>query len=758
MIFYLPRLHSIHQVNLVKLMSKKMMNIQSQLNEKQWQAVSTVSPYVRIIAGAGSGKTRVLTFRIAHLINEHHIYPEQILAITFTNKVAKEMLHRASQLVPDLGSRLKIMTYHSFAARFLRREIHHLGYPSAFTILDDDDQEKLVKSIAEEKGFRRGDEIVKQALRYIAEQKSQGLLPDQIRIEYERFPTEKLCLSFYESYELKMKAMANLDFDDLLMKTIEVLERFPDVKTKWQHYFHHILVDEFQDTNDVQYHLLRLLMHAKTNLYVVGDPDQTIYSWRGANPKIILDLTQTFSIETIILNQNYRSTKPILDVANRLIDHNQHRVKKDLFTEILEGKEVSYQRYFNREEEAQAVVNGIKKLLQQGQQPRQMAILYRANYLTLPFEKALTREQISFRIFGGMRFYQRQEIKDAIAYFKLTINQKDDLSFERIINVPRRGIGEVTFQQLKQIANVRKLSLYEAAEGIDMFADVSTKLKTQLKPMIATIEKYKVRLMTDGIDLRFEVEQYLQELGYIRSLQDSDEEDRIENLYTLLDDLEEYLERNEEATFLQYLENISLMSSQDEILEENFVSLMTVHTAKGLEFDHVFVIGLNEGVFPSMRTLDDDAYLGLEEERRLCYVAFTRAKQTLSLSCASDFSFVIGGNLIPSRFFKEAGLIFKNSYQSSMNPSGNPQGNFFGSVSSPSRLGMVHPSSAETPSSQSGSRNLIQWQIGDACHHDSFGKGSVTNIISSDIIEITFENPAQVKKLIAQHPKLNKVK
>ncbi|MFZ9197035.1 MAG: ATP-dependent helicase [Bacilli bacterium] len=730
------------------------MNIQSQLNDKQWQAVSTLSQYVRIIAGAGSGKTRVLTFRIAHLINEHHVYPEKILAITFTNKVAREMLQRTSQLVPNLGSRLKIMTYHSFAARFLRREIHHLGYPSAFTILDDDDQEKLVKSIAEEKGFRRGDEIVKQALRYIAEQKSQGLLPNQIRIEYERFPTEKLCLAFYESYEQKMRAMANLDFDDLLMKAIEILENFPEVKVKWQGYFSHILVDEFQDTNDVQYHLLRLLMNINTNLYVVGDPDQTIYSWRGANPKIILDLTQSFTIETIILNQNYRSTKPILDLANRLIDHNQHRVKKDLFTEILEGKDVVYQRYFNREEEAHSVVQAIKKLIQQGQEPKQIAILYRANYLTLPFEKALTREQISFRIFGGMRFYQRQEIKDAVAYFKLTINPKDDLSFERIINVPRRGIGEVTFQQLKNIANQRNISLYESAEGIDMFAEVSSKLKTQLKPMISTIDKYKVRLMTDGIDLRFEVEQYLHELGYIKSLQESDEEDRLENIYTLLDDLEEYLERNEETTFIQYLENISLMSSQDEILEDNYVSLMTVHTAKGLEFDHVFVIGLNEGVFPSIRTLDDDAYLGLEEERRLCYVAFTRAKQTLSLSCASDFSFVIGGNLIPSRFFKEAGLLFKNAYQNSAQSQ--PQTNGLGTMNVSNRLGSVRQPSGDVSSTPP--RTLIQWQVGDACLHDSFGKGTVTGIISNDIIEITFENPKQIKKLIAQHPKLNKVK
>ncbi len=724
------------------------MDFQTQLNPKQWQAVSTESSYVRIIAGAGSGKTRVLTFRLAYLIQEKHVFPEQILAITFTNKVAKEMLSRANQLVNNLGSRLKIMTYHSFAARFLRREIHVLGYPTSFTILDDDDQEKLVKSIAEDKGFRRGDEIVKQALKYIAEQKSAGIMPEQITITYERFPTEKLCLSFYEVYEAKMRAMANLDFDDLLLKAIFILEKYPEILAKWRQYYRHILVDEFQDTNDVQYRLLTLLLSKNTSLYVVGDPDQTIYSWRGANPKIIMDLASTFPIDTIILNQNYRSTKPILDLANRLIDFNQHRVKKDLFTELIEGQPVTHQRYFNREEEAHAVVQTIRRYLQQGKLAKDMAILYRANYLTLPFEKALTREQLPFRIFGGMRFYQRQEIKDAIAYFKLILNSKDDLSFERIINVPRRGIGDVTFQQLKSIATSRNLSLYDASLGLDMFPGVSSKLKIQLKPMMEIIEKYRIRLQTDGIDIRLEVEAYLQELGYIKSLQESDEEDRIENLYTLFDDLEEFLQRNDEPSFSQYLENISLMSSQDDIVEENFISLMTVHTAKGLEFDHVFVIGLNEGVFPSMRTLDDDAYLGLEEERRLCYVAFTRAKQTLSLTCASDFSFVIGGNLIPSRFFKEAGLTFQSAYRDPFTPPTTMV------TSHPSRLGVVHASTVEKPVV---SMAKIEWKLGDACVHESFGKGRVKSIISSDIIEIAFELPNQVKKLVAQHPKLKKV-
>jgi DNA helicase-2/ATP-dependent DNA helicase PcrA len=330
----------------------------------------------------------------------------------------------------------------------------------------------------------------------------------------------------------------------------------------------------------------------------------------------------------------------------------------------------------------------------------------------------------------------------------LILNSKDDLSFERIINVPRRGIGDVTFQQLKSIATTRNLSLYDASLGLDMFPNVNSKLKIQLRPMMATIEKYRIRLQTDGIDIRVEVEAYLQELGYIKSLQESEEEDRIENLYTLFDDLEEFLQRNDELSFSQYLENISLMSSQDDIVEENFVSLMTVHTAKGLEFDHVFVIGLNDGVFPSMRTLDDDAYLGLEEERRLCYVAFTRAKKTLSLTCSSDFSFVIGGNLIPSRFFQEAGLTFQSTYRDPYTPQTTMV------ASHPSRLGVVHGNTTEKSVI---SIAKIEWKPGDVCVHESFGRGKVKSIISSDIIEIVFDSPSQIKKLVAQHPKLKKV-
>jgi DNA helicase-2/ATP-dependent DNA helicase PcrA len=726
------------------------MDLLQDLNVQQQAAVITDKTYVRIIAGAGSGKTRVLTHRLVYLIQEKQLRPEQLLAITFTNKVAKEMLDRATQLLPTLAHRLKIMTYHSFAARFLRKEIHHLGYPSHFTILDDEDQEKLVKSIAEEQGFRRSDDIVQLALRFISEQKSQGIAPSDIQIDFERYPQEKLCLTFYQIYEVKLRQMANLDFDDLLIKTIEILKREVSVRDKWQQQYEHILIDEFQDTNDLQYELLTLLLRSKTHLYVVGDPDQTIYSWRGANPRIILELDQQFPLETIILNQNYRSTKPILDLANKLIAMNQHRVPKDLFTKQTGGEAVVHQRFFNREEEARWVTQHIAQRIQQGESPNAIAILYRANYLTLPFEKEFTRRQLPFRIFGGMRFYQRLEIKDVLAYFKLLLNTKDDISFERIINVPRRGIGDVSLQQLKTIANARQLSLYEASAGLDMFAEVSPKLKTQLKPMMLAFQHFQPRFETDGLNLRQEAEAFLQQLGYLDSLRQAEDGDRLDNVYTLLDDLEEFLETNPEQGFAQYLENISLMSSQDEITTDQYVSMMTVHTAKGLEFKHVYVIGLNEGVFPSTRTLEDSAYLGLEEERRLCYVAMTRARQTLTLTCASDYSFVIQSNLVPSRFFKEAGLTFQNIYGLSRQQQPTL------TTTQSDRLGSVH-SAAEVTESVSVKRDPISWQVGDQLQHESFGRGVIKTIVSSEIIEVFFTDLNTHKKLVSQHPKIKKV-
>ena len=711
----------------------------SQLNQRQREAVTTPYQHVRIIAGAGSGKTRVLTFRIAYLMETLSVAPYRILAITFTNKVAKEMLDRAEQLVPEAKGRLKIMTYHSFAARFLRFEIGVLNYPTSFTIIDEDDQEKLVKNIGLEMDIRKGDPLNKQALSYIRNMKTKGLYPEDISIVHERFPQEKMCLTYYQKYQEKLKRNGNLDFDDLLMKTLEILRIYPVIREKWQAKFDHILIDEFQDTNDVQYELVQYLLRPSSCLYVVGDPDQTIYTWRGANQDIILSLDKTYQIETVILDQNYRSTKTILDVANKLIDCNKHRVKKDLYSTLGDGDPIRIKKLLTQDEEALDVIQDILSRHHQGISYAKIAILYRANYLTLPFEKMLNRFSIPYRIFGGMRFYQRQEIKDVLAYFRLLVNPRDDVAFERIVNVPRRGIGDKAWDAIKAYAASQNEAILPALLQQGRTLGLKGKVEEEINHLVETIERTQVKLQ-ENLEIFSEIlRQYLDDVGYWAYLKDLDEEDRFDNVQTLFQDLEHYLQDNPESDFNAYIENVALTSAQDEIVDADYVSLMTVHTAKGLEFDHVYVIGLNEGVFPSLRTMDDDAYMGVEEERRLCYVAFTRAKKTLSLTCSGDYSFQMDARLIPSRFFKEAGLEF---------PRTSPI-----LESSSQRLG---PRSTVASSYSPKQPSATLWAIGDRIHHEVFGYGEVRKVIDAMIIEVYFETMG-LKKLMGNHPKLKKV-
>jgi DNA helicase-2/ATP-dependent DNA helicase PcrA len=723
---------------------KNSIDFKNSLNEKQHEAVTTDGQFVRIIAGAGSGKTRVLTYRIAYLISEIQVHPSSILAITFTNKVAKEMRDRAKKIVPNVGDSLRIMTYHSFGARFLRKEIRVLNYPLSFTILDDDDQLKLIKTIAVEKGYRKGDDIVQLALRYIGNKKTYGELPIDVKIDEERFPNERLCLEFYETYEKKLAAMAVLDFDDLILKTLEILRRFPEIRTRWQQAISHILIDEFQDTNDVQYDLVKLLMRQGTCLYVVGDPDQTIYTWRGANQQIILDMDKKYETATIILNRNYRSSKNILQVANQLIAKNKARVKKDLYSENAQGVEVIAYRGQRNTDEAEWVLSKIKKL--QSATPsfkyQDVAILYRANYLTLPFEKELNRLSIPYRIFGGIRFYQRKEIKDVLAYFRLLSNKKDDISFLRIINVPRRGIGEVTIELLQKEATKNNLSLYDYVQRINEFeTELKTKTIVSLDFMLKVIEKFRLSI-TENLEAFSEtLRNYVIELGYYDELKEEDEEGRLENVDALFDDVLRYINENPASGFENYLENVALTSAQDDVENGDYISLMTIHTAKGLEFKHVFVIGLNQGVFPSVRTLNEDAYLGMEEERRLCYVALTRAQETLCLSCSGDYSYTLQSNMIPSQFFEEAGVHFikaSDSYEL-----GSMQHTF------------VDLFKDTTQKTTFQTNNISDWKVGDGVAHDTFGLGVVVAIIDTEIIEVLFETLGK-KKLIANHPKLKR--
>ena len=735
------------------------MNYEKELNEKQYEAVTTSFPNVRIIAGAGSGKTRVLTYRIAYLISELHVLPWKILAITFTNKVANEMRNRVVQMIPECEKDLTIKTFHSFAALFLRKEIHNINFPSSFTILDEEDQTKLVKDIASELGFKRGDKIVGKAISYIGSQKLHERYPDDINIIKEAFEDEKLCLQIYTRYEEEKNKQLSLDFDDLLLKTNFILENFPQVRIRWQERIDHILIDEFQDTNDVEYKLVKLLSKPMTCHYVVGDPDQTIYTWRGANQDIILNLQKDFlDMETIILNRNYRSTEKILDSANKLIAHNKLRVKKDLYTENEVGKPIVVHRSPSSKSEADYVVREIKRLVQiEGYSYKDIAILYRSNYITMDFEASLTRERIPYRIFGGQKFYQRMEIKDVLAYFHLITNIKDDISFERIINVPRRGIGDTTVNIIKEEARSTHKSMYEYMRDLDIENDhtfISKKAINALKMMITVIEKAR-----DDINKNEEVfskilEEMIWSFGYNEYLaKDDDGDERIENVKALFQDIRHYLQSNPDSTFDEYLQNIALISSQDELIDGEYVTLMTVHTAKGLEYPVVFVVRLNAGVFPHVRSYIESGFKGLEEERRLAYVAMTRAKQLLYLTFAGDYSYVLGGNLLPSQFLKESG--------NDVTPE-RPEYNPFRSEKRQTSFhfddGPNAGFSLDEPIKQDFSQevnDVDEWKVGDIVNHRTLGEGTVIELEGDGIIKVNFKDHG-IKSIMGNHPAVSK--
>ena len=736
------------------------MNYQNELNENQYLAVTSEAQHVRVIAGAGSGKTRVLTYRISYLISEMEVEPWKILAITFTNKVANEMKNRVIKMIPEAAKDLSIKTFHSFAAYFLRHEISILGFPSSFTILDEEDQTKLVKDIAAEMGFKRGDKIVSNTLGYIGRQKLLEKYPDDIHIVKPAFEDEKTCLEIYHRYEEEKYKNYALDFDDLLLLTNRILEDYPDIRTKWQNRIDHILIDEFQDTNDVEYKMVKYLKKPEAYLYVVGDPDQTIYTWRGANQNIILELDKRFyDMITIVLDRNYRSTQAILNSANKLIAHNKLRVTKNLYTEQNMGDKVNVHSSPSGRLEADYVAREIAKLKQfGGYKYNDIALLYRSNYITMDFETAFTRYQIPYKIYGGTKFYQRREIKDVLSYFHLIVNTKDDISFSRIINVPKRGIGETSENAIKQEASDANKSLYEYIRDVDpKDSDVSTKIINSLKAMVTCIE-----IAREDIEKNEEVfskilEDMIWSIGYQEYLQkEEDGDERIENVRALFEDIRHYLKNNPESTFDEYLQNIALISSQDELVDGDYVTLMTVHTAKGLEYPVVFVVRFNQGVFPNMRAMNEGGYLAIEEERRLAYVAMTRAKQKLYLTLAADYSYVIQGSLVPSQFLKESGnevLVTRenNIFRSNKPIQERPKVYHFDD-------GEHLSFENEAPVKQDfddDTNDVTQWSVGDIVIHKKLGRGVVIALEGDDIIKVNFDEHGE-KSILGTHPSVSK--
>ena len=736
------------------------MNYINELNENQYNAVTSEAQHVRVIAGAGSGKTRVLTYRISYLISEMGVEPWKILAITFTNKVANEMKSRVLRMIPEASNDLSIKTFHSFAAYFLRHEISVLGFPASFTILDEEDQTKLVKDIAVEMGFKRGDKIVGNTLGYIGHQKLLEKYPDDIHIVKPAFEDEKTCLEIYTRYEEEKYKNYSLDFDDLLLLTNRILGDYPEIRTKWQNHIDHILIDEFQDTNDVEYKMINYLKKPTASLYVVGDPDQTIYTWRGANQNIILDLNKRYyDMITIVLDRNYRSTQAILNSANKLIAHNKLRVTKNLYTKESIGEKVNVHASPSGRLEADYVAREIAKLKQfNGYKYSDIALLYRSNYITMDFEAALTRYQIPYKIYGGTKFYQRREIKDVLSYFHLIVNTKDDISFSRIINVPRRGVGETSENAIKNEASEAGKSLYEYIRDIEpKESSVGPKIINSLKTMVTCIEIAREDIKKDEEVFSKILEDMIWSIGYQEYLQKEDDGDeRLENVRALFEDIRHYLKNNPDSTFDEYLQNIALLSSQDELVDGDFVTLMTVHTAKGLEYPVIFVVRFNQGVFPNMRAMNEGGYLAIEEERRLAYVAMTRAKQKLYLTLASDYSYVIQGSLLPSQFLKESGnevLVTRenvNPFRSNK-PIQQPKNYHFDDGN---HLSFEN----EAPIKQDLDdvfNDVKEWQVGDIVIHKKLGRGVVVALEGDDIIKVNFEEHGE-KSILGTHPSVSK--
>lgn len=701
------------------------------LNENQKAAVLAEDQYIRIIAGAGSGKTRVLTMRIAHLIQDLQVYPNKILAITFTNKAANEMKQRIRNILHDENTTCFISTIHSLCVRILREDITSMNYPRNFTVLDADDQKSIIKEAYRELNIDKNKFSINSLLDYISNNKSAYISVDRAFELAGAFSGEKTKAEVFKFYEERLHQLYALDFDDLLLWTVRMFKKYPEILDKWMHRFHYIHVDEFQDVDHVQYELVRLLTGTINNLCVVGDPDQTIYTWRGADVNIIMNFTNDFKgCRTIILNENYRSTKNILDGANSVIKNNRNRVKKDLYTNQKSADKIMHYSAPAEEYEASWVANRIAMLHNKEDIPyRHIAILYRNNYLSRAIEKGLLDQRIPYVIFGGIKFYERQEIKDALSYMRM-ITTQDDLAFKRIINVPKRGIGNKTIEQISDKAKELRTSMYEVCKS-ERF--LSGKNQKTIDDFVTMIEKWRTK--SEELEVAKILEMILEDTGYRKMLEDEQETDRIENLKELINDMQSFMHEYPESTLDEYLQLVTLYGEKEEKIDDQYVSLMTIHAAKGLEFDYVFVIGMSDGIFPSERSMQEGA-AGVEEERRLAYVAYTRAKKQLYLTECSGFSYVLSKPRVTSRFIEE---IDPENIEHLNKP----------------KKQEVLVSDAQEKTVKVVKVNQQSYKKGDKVNHAMFGDGIIVKV-NGNILEVAFAFPHGIKKIVANHPSLKK--
>ncbi len=626
------------------------------LNTNQVHAVETVDGPVLVVAGAGSGKTRVLTYRYAHLVQKHNVDTDSILAITFTKKAAGEMKERISELLSLSRPPIWVTTFHSACAKILRKHISRIGFNNSFSIYDSQDSVRLVSNCLKELDMDTKQYPPKRIHSQISMWKNKLILPGEIIDEASSFYETKIA-EVYVKYEQKLILSNSLDFDDLLIKTVELFNTDDDALSFWSKKFKYIMVDEYQDTNFPQYKIIEMLSREHKNICVVGDSDQSIYAFRGADIRNIDEFDKDFSnAKTIVLDRNYRSTQKILDAANSVISVNKNRKSKNLWTDRTDGPEINSIKFNNENDETQWIINEINKNFKK-ENFGEIAIFYRMNSQSRIIQEALTRERISYKVIGDVRFYERKEIKDIIAYLTLIVNPDNEVAFERIVNVPRRGIGNVTIEKLKNLALQLNIPISRLIYRIDELDELSERVKKQL----TNFQEILIGIKSESIDGPAKaIKSMLEITNYEEMLkQEIDYESRWENVQSLITGATEFeleVERDELDTedpysmLNAYLENLSLFAATDELENENRIILMTLHNAKGLEFETVFIIGMEENIFPHELSQDD-----VEEERRLCYVGMTRAKDRLYLTHSWSRS-SWGGTFYnpPSRFLEEA--------------------------------------------------------------------------------------------------------
>lgn len=695
----------------------------NELNDKQKEAVLYNEGPLLIIAGAGAGKTKTLTAKIAYLIEEKHASPYSILAITFTNKAAKEMRDRIYAQIGSEAKKLTVSTFHSFGLKLIRDNVERLGYDRNFVIMDSDDSLTVVKKIIKDMGYDPKIYNPKAIRNKISSCKNEMMSAKA----YERLAVsdyEKVVKEVYEKYDEKLRKNNSVDFDDLLLLPIELFKKNPDILEKYQELYRYILIDEYQDTNQAQYILTKMLSEKNRKITCVGDDCQSIYSFRGANYKNILNFEKDYpDSKTILLEQNYRSTSNILDAANQVIKNNKMRKDKNLWTARGIGEKIKYYRAYNEQDEAQYVIRKIKELLKKDIEYKDIAVLYRTNAQSRVIEEELLKENLPYRVVGSFYFYSRKEIKDLIAYLRLIHNSKDNVSLLRVINTPKRGIGLKTIENLTIKADTEGISIYEAIE---------TGKELEFKKLIERLKE-----VSENITLTELIDKVLDSTGLKKELEDEgslEAEVRLENLEEFKSITKSFEEREGLVSLEEFLLEISLISDVEEYKNDpNRISLMTVHSVKGLEFNHVFVVGLEEGIFPHMNSLMESS--DIEEERRLCYVAITRAKDDL--------------HLINTR---RRTLFGKEQI--------NPVSRFIGEID-PNLLDTnvkeeLSKSEEKIEVGEMFREEEVDYQVGDFVYHESFGTGKVVEVTNT-LVSVAFKHPHGIKKLMKNHKKLSKV-